>query len=91
MNTWHLDLGLIVLLQIGLLAAYTAYKWKELATPITVGAVVVTLLVLLAQGQVSGTTEPRSEQPSPCVTGHCSKGGLSEVRPTDAGGPSTPR
>ncbi|MFE9647482.1 hypothetical protein ACFYO0_25865 [Streptomyces sp. NPDC006365] len=45
----HLDLTGIVLLVVGLLAAYTAHKWKEVIAPVTVGAIVVTLLVLLTQ------------------------------------------
>ncbi|MFJ6392815.1 hypothetical protein ACIQJT_35035 [Streptomyces sp. NPDC091972] len=59
MDTWHVDLDLVVLLLVGLLTAYAAYKWKDLATPLTVGAVVVTLLVLLLQGQDGGSSEQR--------------------------------
>ncbi|WP_159026573.1 hypothetical protein [Streptomyces vietnamensis] len=53
------------MLLVGLLAAYAAHQWKELATPITVGVIVVTLLVLLVQGQ--GTPEQRGEQPATCT------------------------
>ncbi|GEB60062.1 hypothetical protein GCM10017674_75460 [Streptomyces gardneri] len=76
MNTWHLDLNAIVLLLVGLLAAYAAHKWKELATPITVGAIVVTLLVLLLQGQGGDTPEQRGEQPtcSPRSAPDCDNG-----------------
>ncbi|MEV6332259.1 hypothetical protein [Streptomyces sp. NPDC051909] len=81
MNTWHLDLNVIVLLLVGLLAAYAAHKWKELATPITVGAVVVTLLVLLVQGQGSGAADQRSEQPSTCATERCNNDGVGGPRP----------
>ncbi|MEV8392913.1 MULTISPECIES: hypothetical protein [Streptomyces] len=59
MDTRHVDLDLVLLLLVGLLAAYAVYKWKELATPVTVGAVVVTLLVLLLQGQDGGSSEQR--------------------------------
>lgn len=59
MDTWHVDLDLVVLLLVGLLTAYAAYKWRELATPVTVRAVVVTLLVLLLQGQDGGSSEQR--------------------------------
>ncbi|MFD5189982.1 hypothetical protein ACFWMU_17870 [Streptomyces sp. NPDC058357] len=38
MDTRHVDLDLVLLLSVGLLAAYAVYKWKELATPVTVGA-----------------------------------------------------
>lgn len=89
MNTWHLDLDLIVLLLVGLLAAYAAYKWKELATPLTVGAVVVTLLVLLLQGQDQGNTEPRVDPPATCSSSEapgCDGGGSRSLPwPTGAG------
>ncbi|MFD9122290.1 MULTISPECIES: hypothetical protein [Streptomyces] len=65
MVMWHGDLDLIVLLLIGLLTAYAAHKWKELATPITVGAVVVTLLLLLLQGQEPGGAGQQVPSP-PC-------------------------
>lgn len=56
----HLDLTAIVLLLVGLLAAYAAHKWRELIAPITVGAIVVTLLVLLTQQPA-----PAPQQPCP--------------------------
>ncbi|MEU1517973.1 hypothetical protein ABZ490_38485 [Streptomyces sp. NPDC005811] len=61
---------------VGLLTAYVAYKWKGLATPVTVGAVVVTLLVLLLQGQDEGSAEHQLP-PASCVyeAERCHRGG----------------
>lgn len=59
MDTRHVDLDLVLLLLVGLPAAYAVYKWKELAMPVTVGAVVVTLLVLLLQAQDGGSSQQR--------------------------------
>jgi hypothetical protein len=89
MDTRHVDLTFIVLLLVGLLTAYAAYKWKELATPVTVGAVVVTLLVLLLQGQDAGSSEQRVP-PTSCSyeTDRCQGGGASDVAtPTSTQGP----
>jgi hypothetical protein len=89
MNTWHVDLDLIVLLLVGLLTAYAAYKWKDLATPLTVGAVVVTLLVLLLQGQEGGGSEQRVP-PASCSyeTARCHGDGARDITtPTSTPGP----
>lgn len=89
MDTWYVDLDLVVLLLVGLLTAYAAYKWKELATPVTVGAVVVTLLVLLLQGQGGGSSEQRMP-PASCSyeAERCQGDGARDVTtPTSTQGP----
>lgn len=90
MDTWHVDLDLVVLLLVGLLTAYAAYKWKDLATPLTVGAVVVTLLVLLLQGQDGGSSEQRVP-PTSCAyeVERCQEGGgRAPVTPISTLGPA---
>lgn len=91
MDTWHVDLNVIVLLLVGLLSAYAAYKWKELATPVTVGAIVVTLFVLLLQGQDGGSSEQRVP-PSACTheVKRCQGAGATDVMtPTSTQRPIT--
>ncbi|WP_331722778.1 hypothetical protein OG848_47370 (plasmid) [Streptomyces canus] len=63
-----IDLTTIVVLVLGGLAVYIAYKKPEMGTALGVGAVIVTLLVLVLQGQSEAETSPqdsKSSGPSP--------------------------
>ncbi len=74
MDTLHIDLTGIVLILVGAMAAYAIHKRRNLIEPITGGAIVVTLVVLLGQAD----TQP--EPPSPgnrlpaCSTAECPLG-----------------
>ncbi|MER5227124.1 hypothetical protein [Streptomyces flaveus] len=58
----HIDMDIIVLLLVGVLVAYAAYKWKNLAEPITVAIIVLTFLLVLLSA--SDAPVPQTEAPS---------------------------
>ncbi|KAB2977451.1 hypothetical protein F8R89_00975 [Streptomyces sp. SS1-1] len=64
----HIDLSAIVVLVLGGLAVYVAYKKPELGTPLGLGAVIITLLVLLLQSQDSPSTDSQDNK-SPQTSG----------------------
>ncbi|WRZ96371.1 hypothetical protein OHB54_46330 (plasmid) [Streptomyces sp. NBC_01007] len=58
----HIDLPAIVVLVLGGLAVYVAYKKPELGNPLGLGAVIVTLLVLLLQSQDEPSTDSQDSK-----------------------------